>query len=56
MGNGCEAGFRTTGLREALNNLRWRGGFAGWDARKAATRMVRPRRAEQFLPEEDATP
>ena len=25
-------------------------------ARKATTRMVRPRRAEQYLPEEDATP
>jgi len=32
-------------------NLRWRdGGFAGRDARKATTRMVRPRRAEQCLP------
>ena len=46
-----------TAPREPLNKSRWRdGGFAGWDARKATTRMVRPRRAEQYLPKEDATP
>jgi len=38
-------------LRKRWINLRWRGGgFAGRDARKATTRMVRPRRAEQCLP------
>ncbi|WP_090958361.1 hypothetical protein [Nitrosospira sp. Nsp18] len=38
-----------------LQVLRGRGGIAEWNARKAATRMVRPLRG-RHLPEEGATP
>jgi hypothetical protein len=50
--------FETVALaREALNKSSLaRRRIWGWDARKATTRMVRPRRAEQCLPKEDATP
>jgi hypothetical protein len=43
--------------REPLNKSplarRW---LCGMECAKATTRMVQPRRAEQRLPEEDATP
>jgi hypothetical protein len=46
----------TAALGKHCTSLHWRdGGFAGWGARKATTRMVQPWRGKQCLPKEDAT-